>query len=291
MMNEKQNICNAFNAHAAEYEQSAKVQLEIGERLFERLHYLKIQPRYVLDLGCGTGVFSQQLKKQYPQAQIIGLDLALNMLKQAKSKQSWRRKWSLVCADMTALPFADGLFDVVFANQVIHWGNPLSAVLAELNRVMNPQGCLMFSTLGPDTFIELRQAFAAADRFAHVNEFPDMHDVGDHLLAEYFLDPVMDMEMLTAHFASMPKLLHSLKRQGRNTHAARNPGLTGKQSWQAFETAMEALCTPDGKFPLTYEVVYGHAWKGAQRRTEKGVETSISVAQLKASLKQDSGNK
>lgn len=283
-MNEKREICNAFNAHAADYEQAAKVQIEIGERLFERLHYLKIQPRYVLDLGCGTGVFSHQLKKHYPQAQIIGLDMSFNMLKHAKSKQSWRRKWDLVCSDMVALPFADGLFDMIFANQVIHWAHPLSAVLSELNRVMNPQGCLMFSTLGPDTFIELRQAFAAADSFAHVNDFPDMHDVGDQLLANFFLDPVMDMEILTAHFTSLPKLLHSLKRQGRNTSAARNPGLTGKQSWRRFEKAMAALCTPEGKYPLTYEVVYGHAWKGAQRRTEKGVETSISVAQLKASL-------
>ena len=285
MMNEKRDICKAYNAHAAEYTQAAKVQHEIGDRLFERLFYLKIKPRYVLDLGCGPGIFSQRLKKHFPEAQLVGLDLAYAMLKQAKVHQNWRCKWGLVNADMTALPFPDGLFDVVFANQAIHWANPLSAVIGEINRVMAPGGCLMFSTLGPDTFSELRQAFSTADKYAHVHDFPDMHDVGDCLMAEYFLDPVVDMEMLTAHFATLPKLLHALKLQGvRNINAARNPGLTGKQSWRTFEDAMAVRCTPEGKFPLTYEVVYGHAWKGAQRRTKKGVETLISVAALKLDM-------
>lgn len=285
-MNQKTEICNAFNAHAVDYAQSAKVQHEIGERLFERLHYLKIKPRYVLDLGCGPGVFSYRLKKHYPDAQIIGLDLAYAMLYQAKSRQGWLKKWGLVNADMTALPFPAGLFDLVFSNQVIHWANPLSHVINELNRVMSPDGCLMFSTLGPDTFKELRQAFAAADQHAHVNDFPDMHDVGDCLQAGFFLDPVVDMEMITAHFSSLPKLLHALKSQGvRNINPARNPGLTGKQSWRVFEQAMATRCTPEGKYPLTYEVVYGHAWKGAQRRMDKGVETVISLAQLKSSIK------
>src|SRR3546814_95413 len=164
MMNLKKEICNTFNKHASEYELAAKVQHEIGERLFERLHYLKINPRYVLDLGCGTGVFTALLKKHYPKAEIIGLDLAQAMLMQAKKKQGWRRKWPLVNGDMTALPFADAVFDLVFANQVIHWSDPLSSVIGELNRVMNTQGCLMFSTLGPDTFKELKQAWLVADK-------------------------------------------------------------------------------------------------------------------------------
>ena len=281
-MNVKTEICKTFNAHATQYEQAAKVQLEIGERLFERLEYLKIKPKYILDLGCGPGHFSQRLKKYYPDAQVVGLDLAYFMLKQAKAKQGWRKKWALVTGDMVSMPFASGVFDLVFANQVIHWSHPLSHVMGELNRVMKAEGCLMFSTLGPDTFRELRDAWATVDKFAHANDFVDMHDIGDSLLAEYFLDPVVDMEVLTAHYPSLPQLLHALKAQGvRNINPARNPGLTGKQSWCGFKQAVSAFCTEEGKFPLTYEVVYGHAWKGEQRRTDKGIETLISVDQLR----------
>ncbi len=282
MMNRITEICNAFDKQATEYEKAAKVQNEIGERLFERLHYLKITPRYVLDLGCGTGIFTSQLKKLYPQAQVIGLDLSYAMLKQSRRKQKWRCKWPLINADMTSLPFNDGVFDLVFANQTIHWSSPLSAVIRELNRVMNLNGCLMFSTLGPDTFKELKQAWSVVDNYAHTNDFIDMHDIGDCLLAEHFLDPVVDMELLTVHYSSLKQLLQNLKAQGvRNINQARNEGLTGKNSWQTFESAYQALSTPQGKYPLTYEVVYGHAWKGSQHRIEKGTETFIPISQIR----------
>lgn len=280
-MTRTREISKAFNQHAAEYELVAKVQHEIGVRLLERFHYLNITPRRILDLGCGPGFFSRALAQMYPKAQVIGLDLAHLMLLQAKKKYSWRRKWPLVAADMNYLPFVSGAFDVIFANQVIHWGGALSLTFRELNRVMGANGCLMFTTLGPDTFKELRQSWLDANRFAHVNEFPDMHDVGDCLLAEHFLEPVMDMEVLSVHYESLSKLVQSLKAQGvKNINAKRNQGLTGRDSWKKFEQYYTTLQTTNGRYPLTYEVVYGHAWKGEQRKTEQGVETLIPISQV-----------
>ena len=132
MMTFTNEISKAFNGQAAEYETVAKVQLEIGQRLFERLQYLKIQPQRILDLGCGPGSFSRELSLLYPKAHVIGLDLAHAMLLEAKKKQSWRRKWSLTTADMHCLPFASGVFDLVFSNQVIHWGQSISPIFREL---------------------------------------------------------------------------------------------------------------------------------------------------------------
>lgn len=280
-MTRTHEISKAFNHHAAEYELAAKVQHEIGSRLLERLHYLKIAPQRILDLGCGTGVFSRELAQMYPKAQIVGVDLAHAMLLQAQKKHSWRRKWPLVSADMKQLPFATGAFDLVFANQVIHWGEPLEFVFRELNRVMKPNACLMFTTLGPDTFKELKHAWSGANAYAHVNEFPDMHDVGDCLMAEYFLEPVMDMELLAVHYESLPKLVRSLKAQGvKNVNSGRNQGLTGRDSWKKFEQNYSSLQTESGRYPLTYEVVYGHAWKGEKRKTERGIETLIPISQI-----------
>lgn len=281
MMTVTNEISKAFNKHATEYELAAKVQLEIGSRLLERLQYIKITPQRILDLGCGPGIFSRELALMFPKAQIVGLDLAHEMVVHARRKQRWRRKWSLVTADMKCMPFATGMFDLVFANQVIHWGNPLSEVFRELNRVMNVNGCLMFTTLGPDTFKELKEAWSGVNTYAHVNEFSDMHDIGDCLMAEHFLEPVMDMELLSVHYETLPKLLRSLKSQGvKNINPGRNVGLTGKSSWAQFEHNYASMRTDKGKYPLAYEVVYGHAWKGEQRRTEHGIETRIPISQI-----------
>jgi malonyl-CoA O-methyltransferase len=270
-------IGNSFNRCASKYDKFARVQQEIGERLFERLQYLAIQPRYILDLGCGSGLFSQRLKKLYPKAQIVGLDLAYLMLNQAKLKQQWRCKWGLVNGDMTNLPFANGTFDLIFSNQVIHWSSPLNKVMQELNRVLRKDGCLMFSTLGPDTFKELRTAFNQVDKFAHVNDFLDLHIIGDCLVKEYFLDPVMDMEYLTVKYAALKDLLHALKNQGvKNINPSRKRGLTGKDAWNTFTQQMV--------MQLTYEVIYGHAWKGDKTKSNQGVETSISLVNLKQQL-------
>jgi len=278
-MSFSKEICNAFHRCASGYEAAAVAQKEIGDQLFLRLDYLKIEPRYVLDLGCGTGLFTKQLKKRYPKATVVGVDLAHAMLCEAKVKKGWRAHPTWVRADMHTLPFPHGLFDLVFSNQVFHWSSAYPTLIAEVNRVMNPGGCLMFSTVGPDTFQELR---STTEPHAHANDFLDMHDVGDVLLAEQFLDPVVDMDQLVLRYKSWPDLLRSLRQQGvRNTNPKRNPGLTGKENWASFKTCVDNNRTPDGKYPLTYEVLYGHAWKGEPRQITQGIETSIPVSALR----------
>ena len=276
-------IGQAFNLHAKEYEHEAQIQLEIGQRLFARLDYLKIAPRRILDIGCGPGTFLPQLKQRYPKAQIIALDIAHVMLSIANSKQTTSNQWHVLNADMHHMPFLAEQFDLIFSNQVLHWSPSLPEVLQEWQRVLHPGGCLLFSTLGPDTFQELKQAFRSVDQYEHVNVFHDMHHVGDCLLSQAFSDPVVDMEKISVHYSSLSNLLYSLKAQGvKNIHAKRRVGLTGKESWRRFEQCMALTKTQQQKYPLTYEVVYGHAWKPESQATKKG--TTISVAELKASL-------
>lgn len=286
IMRFSKEVCNAFHKQAGVYDRVALVQREIGEQLFERLTYLKMEPNYVLDLGCGTGVFSKLLKKKYPKAKIVSLDIAHGMLLEAQAKYRWSPKNVFFTrADMHALPFKNNLFDLIFSNQVLHWSTDWPQLMRELNRVMHIGGCLMFSTLGPDTFLELRGE--EERRFAHTNSFMDMHDIGDILLREHFLDPVVDMEKLSVHYDDWQALLRSLKNQGvRNVSTNRNPGLTGKRAWQSFENSVQQYQTVEGKFPLTYEVVYGHAWKGEMHCSKAGVETSIPVSALRLSINQ-----
>lgn len=281
MMTVPTEISKSFSKQAHEYEQAATVQREIGSRLLERLQYVKLSPKYILDIGCGTGFFTKALTALFPKALVVGLDLSHGMLLQSRGKQGFWRKWALINANMQQLPFANGVFDLVFSNQALHWAYPLAQVFAEINRVMHQDACLMFSTLGPDTFKEIRTAWQAQSQFSHTNDFADMHEVGDALMTAHFLEPVMDMEMLSLQYNALPQLLDSLKKQGvKNINAKRNKGLTGKNVWKQFRENYESLRSENGKYPLSYEVVYGHAWKGMQTQTTQGLETFIPLSSI-----------
>lgn len=274
-------IRRSFDRAAGEYEKAAVVQNEIGQRLLERLDFIKINPQRVLDLGCGAGQFSLALKKRYPKAQIVAIDISKKMLQQAGNKQTWRKKWSLIQADMANLPFQPGSFDLIFSNQTIHWSDNAQSLFAELQRVMATDGCLLFSTLGPDTFKELKAIFNQIDTFAHVNQFDDMHNIGDRLLQQQFMNPVMDMEFLTVCYPSVKKLLNSLKKQGvRNIHPNRKRGLSSQRFVDRLIGQYQEQYGQDQKIPLTYEVVYGHAWRGVSPQQTIGVETYVPISQI-----------
>ncbi len=173
----------AFERAAATYDAAAALQNEVGSRLVERLDFIRMQPRRILDLGAGTGVFTRVLGRRYRRADVTALDIAPAMLQQARARGGWwRRAPRCVCGDAEALPFADASFDFIFSNLMLQWCVDLPAALRELRRVLAPGGLLMFTTLGPDTLGELRASWSAVDGYTHVNPFIDMHDVGDALL-------------------------------------------------------------------------------------------------------------
>ncbi|WP_254491521.1 methyltransferase domain-containing protein, partial [Salmonella enterica] len=76
-----------------------------------------------------------------------------------------------LCGDAAALPLADNSVDVIFSNLCLQWVDDLPAVFAGFRRVLKPGGLLVCSTFGPETLVELNEAFAAADDRPHVSRF------------------------------------------------------------------------------------------------------------------------
>lgn len=262
----------AFERAAATYDASAVLEREVGRRLFEHLDPIVIAPRRIVDLGCGTGDAFETLGKRFPKAELVGVDFSQAMLHRARGRSGWLRRAlgsggpRLVCADAERLPLAHASVDLVFSNLALQWGRP-EGVFAEAARVLPTGGLLMFSTLGPDTLKELRAAF---DGDAHVHAFVDMHDLGDALVHAGFADPVMEMEVITLEYSRVDDLARDLKATGaRNALAGRARGLITPRRWKRMADRYEAH-RRDGALPATFEIVYGHAWKTAPRRTADG---------------------
>jgi malonyl-CoA O-methyltransferase len=253
---------------------------EIAGRMFERLALVKNSPQQVLDAGCGLGADLAQLQKNYPAAQVLGVDAVPAMLAAGGSAQAPRSFLSrllpaksgidLACADFGQLPLGPNSVDLVWSNLALHWHPQPDRVFAEWRRVLRVDGLLMFSNFGPDTFRELRNAFAAMDETPHTLPFVDMHDFGDQLVEAGFTTPVMDMEQITVTYDTAQALLADVRSFGGNPLATRRRGLVGRAAWQRMLDALEAQRRPDGKLGLTFEVIYGHAFRPAPKVTAAG---------------------
>ncbi|MBT8117869.1 MAG: malonyl-ACP O-methyltransferase BioC [Gammaproteobacteria bacterium] len=273
---DKQLARRAFDAAAATYDAAAELQYEIGDRMMERLDFIRLQPKRILDLGAGTGMFTAALLKRYRKADIVALDIAPAMLAHVQARAGWLRKPACICADAEQLPFADDSFEFIFSNLMLQWCTDLEGTLAELRRILAPGGLLMFTTFGPDTLMELRTSWQAADGHTHVNRFPDLHDVGDLLVRTRWADPVMDSERMTVTYRELRRLLQDLKQIGaHNVTLGRLRGLTGRHRWRAFSEAYEHY-RADGVLPASYEVVYGHAWSPVNKYAGHGNEVPLA---------------
>lgn len=273
-------VRRSFDRASRGYDRAAVLQARVREQLLQRLELVKLEPEVVLDAGAGTGHASRELTRRYGNARVIALDVSLAMLSQAAHQQRLLRRFRRVCADAARLPLAAGSVDLVYSNLMLQWCDDLDAVFAEVRRVLRPHGLFTFSTFGPDTLIELRKAWRAADGHVHVNRFLDMHDIGDALMRAGLAEPVLDVERYTLTYDDTLTLMRDLKAIGaHNVTAGRPAGLTGRGRFARMREAYEAH-RQDGKLPATYEVVFGQAWgSSAQRRAGPG-ETRIAVTSI-----------
>jgi len=263
------DVRRRFDRAAANFEEFDFVHTATRNGLLARLDPMVIEAKTVVDLGCATGSACKPLTKRFRHAHIIAIDLSVRMLEQVRRKQSWFTRYSLLHANAYAIPLADQSVDVVFANQLLPWIDDSAIVLGEIARVLRKNGLFLFSTLGPDSLSELRQAWRNADTGAHVNHFPDMHDLGDAAVRAGLTDPVLDVDRLSVTYQDAGALFRDLTGCGaRNCLANRNSAPVGKARFDAMAAALEQY-GGESTIELDLELIYGHCW-GAGPRAHDG---------------------
>jgi malonyl-CoA O-methyltransferase len=275
-------IRDGFDRAAAAYDTVAVVQERARAELLARLDLLAFEPECIVDLGCGTGHGARALRERWRGARVVAIDGSAPMLAAAAGRLGWFRRFDRVRADATQLPLRDGTVDLVWSNLALQCASDPDALLAEVRRVLRPRGYFTFTTLGPDTLVELREAWREVDDAVHVHAFTEMHDLGDALLRAGFADPVMDVDRITLTYPDLRALTADLRANGsRNAAAGRPRGLASRSRYARLEAAYERR-RRDGRLPATVEIVYGQAWSPGERpaiRSRRG-ETAIPIGSI-----------
>lgn len=285
-----QHVAMQF-ARRAPLDQAQFLYGEIAQRMLQRLSYIRIQPTTILDAGCGAAHCLEPLRSIYPNLDYIGLDNCQALLDVALERycskpslwQKLRNKptqpVNFVNADLAQSTLDAESIDLIWSNLALHWHAQPHLVIAEWRRLLKPQALVMFSSLGPGSLVELRDAIQDAGLETATPQFVDMHDFGDLLLENGFLDPVMDQETITLTYKTSDKLLQDIKILGGNPSLDRKPGLSTRNWLQKLKDALEKQRHQDGTIHLTIEAAYGHAWRANTMRKPDG-EHRISISSI-----------
>ncbi len=249
----KQAIRTSFDRSAATYDAAAVVQRRVCDRLLACLEQPPGAPGTILDAGCGTGYAARLLRRQWPDAQIAGVDFAPAMLARARHDSDF-----CCAADLEALPFAAGRFDLWWSSLTIQWCER-GRVFAEAARVLAPGGSLAVSTLGPETFFELRAAFAGVDAHRHTLPFDTADALATALAQAGFAGVTLRRERHTVHYPELKTLLRAIKAIGANkVGAGARRGMMGRAAWQKVEAAYETQRETAG-LPASSDVILAYA--------------------------------
>lgn len=239
---------------------------EIAGRMAERLQLFKTAPRCVVDWSSFLGAGAPQLTAAFPDAALIAVephDMLLERSRRALHTPWWHaRRWRAPAATAVLAAQAPSVeAQLVWSNMALHAAADPLALMQRWQRMVSPGGLVMFSCLGPDSLRELTSLYAQMQWPAPTLPFVDMHDLGDMLVHAGLADPVMDQEHLTVHWDSASALCSDLRLLGGNVSPDRYTGLRTPRWRAALHQALEALRDPSGRLALTFEVVYGHAFK------------------------------
>jgi malonyl-CoA O-methyltransferase len=259
---DRRRLKHSFGRAAAGYAEVAVLQRESESRLLEQLDVLeKKLPTRILDVGSGPGRASGVMKGRWPKAEVIALDIALPMLRQVPRNTRFWRPIKRVCAEATQLPFADQSIDLIFSNLCLQWVPDLPSALAEFRRVLRADGLLLFSSFGPNTLIELREAYLqAGEREPPLSPFAAIQQVGDAMISAGFRNPVLDRDQFMLSYTGVMTLLRELRAIGASDARLQRPrGLGGKARQARMIAAYETL-RREGRLPSTWEVITAIAW-------------------------------
>lgn len=250
----KGTVARSFGRAAQTYDAAAALQQQIGHELLAELRAVDLSgvSPLILDVGAGTGFFSRNLSAMFPSARVVAVDLAEGMMRRAKQHHFG----GCIVGDAEAIPIASGKVDLVFSNMCIQWCRSHDQLFGELRRILKPTGRMVFSTFGPKTLSELRQAWAVSDELDHVIQFLTEAHLAEMLGRYGFCWDSRLVRVECREYRDVFSLMRELKDLGaRNASARRPKALTGKGRIAAMSEAYPQ--NGNGLITASYEILGG----------------------------------
>jgi len=276
-------------ARAARAEGPPWLHQEVARRMAQRLPVIRQAPEHWVDWWGFTGGGAPAVAAVWPQARRSVVEPTESLVE--RSRQALRAPWWAwgqrrrdaaqqvgLASDLPA-----GAAQMLWANLVLHSAPDPAALLAQWRDALAVDGFLMFSTFGPDTLRELRAVYAACGWASPHPPYADMHDLGDLLVHQGFADPVMDQEQLQLTWSSPQAMLAELRGLGGHVGAQRFAGCRTPRWRDRLLAALAERADPQGRIRMSFELVYGHAYKPAPR-PGRGDPVTVSLDALRATL-------
>lgn len=242
------HIASAFSAAARTYDAAAQVQRHAADRLAAHLsacYKSRLAPRFIVEIGCGTGFLTERLDALYPAATLVATDLSVAMI--GRLRQRIKRP---LCAAMDAEHAAlrHGAADLIAGSLVAQWFLSPRESLCALAGSLPPGGRLALTCLGPGTFAEWQQALDTAGAGIAPRDYPAPETLASWLSS--FGDLDIESEIRCESYADGMAFLRAIKAIG----AQRQAGSAMTVPAAALRRAA-AILTADGA-QVTYRLQY-----------------------------------
>jgi SAM-dependent methyltransferase len=218
----------------------------VVEDMEERLHAVLRNFAEVADIGTPGEVLRQPARDRFKSLVHIGPE---------KFEQE-------------ALPFQAESLDLVLSALAFQFVNDLPGVLAQIRRVLKPDGLLLAAMIGGDTLTELRQSFASAEAECEggisprVAPFADLRDVGALLQRAGFALPVTDVDRIVVRYDSAFALMQDLRRMGATNILVERRRMPTRRATMLRMAQIygERFADPDGRIRATFDVIWLSGW-------------------------------
>jgi len=236
-MIEKKIVAKNFSRGAKTYDKYAIVQNEMANKLSELLKKEESELE-ILEIGCGTGLFTKLILEKYPNSKITLIDISEEMIQINKEKFENEKNIIYIVGDAENLELLNK-YDLILSNATFQWFNNLEKTLESLQSKLKKNGELIFSTFANQTYKELRNSFNLLNmNYDYSQRFYSKEQLLNIIQKKFIVNEV-DEELMIEKHINLMNFLVSIKKIGSNSAKKSKKNLTIKKLKELEEIYMK----------------------------------------------------